>query len=464
MKRAIRNHWRDFAAIILLFVISIGVASYILNQQRFNLPGWVPGLGEEFYVLNAEFSTAKSVTPGQGQTVTIAGVNVGEISAVKLVDGRARVDMKVEEQYEGKVFRDATMLLRPKTGLEDMTVELSPGTRAAGRAPEGYVVPVQNTLPDVKFDQILASLDRDTRDYLRLLVQGAGEGLRGTGDDLAATFKRFEPGARELRRVTSALEDRRGNIRRSVRNLRLLVEAIGEKDDDLASLIDSSNAVFRTFGEQDRNLRTALRGLPSALRETRTALGSVEELGTALGPALEELRPTARALGPTLRQTRPFLRETVPVIRDQLRPFARDARPTVAALRPAARDLAEVTPDLARSFRVLNHLGNTLAYNPPGAEEGYLFWNVWGNHLLPALFSTQDAHGPLRRGTIILSCATAGIVDVLIQSTPSLGEISQLSGLPQARQICPPTPAPAAPVAGTPTPTPTPAPAAAAGG
>jgi phospholipid/cholesterol/gamma-HCH transport system substrate-binding protein len=438
MRKAIRDHLRDFAAIIALFIVASFVGGYILSNQRLTLPAWVPVIGKDFFDISGEFTTAKSVTPGQGQTVTMAGVDVGEISAVRLIDGRARVDMRVEQKYAERINRDATMLLRPKTGLEDMVIELSPGSRGAGRVPEGYVVPVQNTLPDVKFDQILAALDRDTRDYLRLLLSGASDGLKDNGDDLAAVFKRFEPGARELRRVGEALEDRRGNIRRSIRNLRLLVEAVGEKDDELASLIDSSNTVFRSFANQDRNLRTALRELPSTLRVTRTTLGKVEDLGNVLGPALEDLRPTARVLGPSLRQTRPFLRETTPVIRDQIRPFARDVRPVIASLRPAARDLAKVTPDLSRSFRVLNYLFNTLAYNPPGkADEGYLFWASWANHLSTLVFSTQDAHGPIRRGTVVISCSTAQVLDTIIAGDPRLGQIAQFTGLPQSRQICP---------------------------
>ena len=437
MRQAIRKHLLDFVAIIVLILIAAGVGGYILSNQRFYLPADVPVLGTDFFELKGEFQTAKAVTPGQGQTVTIAGVNVGEIDRVELKDGRALVTMKIRRGYAERIRKDATLLLRPKTGLEDMVIEMTPGTRRAPRVPEGWTVPVQNTLPDVKFDEILHSLDGDTRDYLRLLIEGAGGGLRNAGDDLAATIKRFEPGARELRRVTEALEDRRGHIRRSVHNLRLLTESVGEKDDQLAQLVDSSNAVFRSFAAQDRNLRSALQQLPGTLQTTRTTMEKVDRLGRTLGPTLQDLRPTARLLGPTLRQTRPFLRETTPIIRDQLRPFARDVRPVVRALRPAARGLAELTPDLRRTIGVLNYLFNELAYNPPGAgDEGYLFWSSWVNHLGSLVFSTQDAHGPVRRGTILVSCSTARVLDTIIAADPRLGLITQLSGVPASGQAC----------------------------
>ena len=452
MKRAIRTHWRDFAAIIALLVIALAVASYILSQQRFNLPGWVPALGKDFHTLNAEFQTAKSVTPGQGQTVTIAGVNVGEIAKVELRDGRALVEMKLEPEYGERVRKDATLLLRPKTGLEDMVIEMAPGTSAAPEAPEGWTIPVENTLPTVNLEDILASLDRDTRDYLRLLVAGAGRGLKDNGDDLAATFKRFEPGAQYARRMTAKLIERRGNIRRSIHNLRVLLEAVGEKDEQLTQLIDSSNTVFRSFAAQDANIRDALQQLPPTLRVTNRGLAKTERLANVLGPALEDLRPTARTLGPTLRRVRPFLVTSTPIIRDQLRPFARDVLPTVRSVRRAARGLSEVTPDLRDTLRVLNYLFNTLAYNPPGdEEEGYLFWASWANHLGNLVFNTQDAHGPIRRGTILISCSTATLLNTIIASDPRLGEIAQLSGLPQSSAICPqssqaggtaPTPAP----------------------
>lgn len=436
MKQAIRKYFRDFIAIIVLFVIGLGVGGYILSNQRFYLPSWVPVLGSDFVDYKAEFSTGKSIAPGQGQTVNIAGVTVGEIGRVDVKGGRALVTMKIRRKYT-PIYKDATALLRPKTGLEDMVVELTPGSKSAGVAEEGFVVPIENTLPDVKLDEILAQLDTDTRDYLKLLVGGLGEGLGGQGKNLSSVFRRFDPTARDLAKLNGRLAKRRQHIRRAIHNFGVFLDALGDKDEKLKELVSSSNVVFRQLAEQDVALRSALQQLPPTLRTTTTALGKADELARELGPTLEGLRPAARALGPSLRETRPFLRITTPIIRDQLRPFVRDARPTVAKLRPAARDLAIATPKLAKSFKVVNTLLNELTYNPPGEEEGYLFWAAWANHAGNSLFGTQDAHGPIRRGLFLISCSTATVLDQISTANPVLGTLSDLLNRPATDQICP---------------------------
>ncbi len=437
MSTAIRKHWKDFAAIVALMLIAAGVGGYILSNQRFHLPSWMPVVGSDFHHLRGEFSTAQAVTPGQGQPVNIAGVRVGEISKVELVDGRAQVEMQIERKYS-KIYRDATILLRPRTGLKDMMLELDPGTVTAGEIPQDGVVPISNTLPDINPDEILAQLDRDTRDYLRLLLGGAGQGLRNNAESLSATFKRFEPTARDGLRISRALAQRRRNIARTIHNLRLLSGALAQRDDDLAAWVQSSNAVFARFAAQDANLRAALRELPGTLQATRSALGKTDRLATVLGPTLQSLRPAARALGPANVAVRPFLRETEPVVRTQLRPFARAALPVVRDLRPAARDLSVLTPNLNKSFRVVNYLLNELAYNPPGPdEEGFLFWTAWANHAGASVFSTQDAHGPIRRGLFLLSCSSAALLKQIQEANPSLQLLTQLTNIPDSAGICP---------------------------
>ena len=102
------------------------------------------------------------------------------------------------------------------------------------------------------------------------------------------------------------------------------------------------------------------------------------------------------------------------------------------------RDLAAATPDLTESFEVVNRLLNTVAYNPPGAQsEGFLFWQSWVNHAGNAIFSTADAHGPIRRGLVVLSCSTAQLLDSVAQANPQLGTLVALLNAPSPAQICP---------------------------
>jgi len=437
MGMAIRKHLRDFLAIIALLIVSLIVAIVILSKQGLALPPGVPFLGRDYVKVEAELTTAQAVTPGQGQTVNIAGVEVGQISSVKLENGRAVVGMNIERDH-ARIYRDATILLRPKTGLKDMVAELNPGTREAGELPEGERIPVSQTMPDVNLDEILAQLDVDSRDYLRILLGDGSLALKGNGRAFAQTIRRIEPTAKYAREVNEQLAVRRRNLQRVVHNFSLLMEELGGKDQQVADFVQNSNAVFSILAGQEANLRESLRLLPGALDETTTTLAKVDRLANVLGPTLEDLRPGARALGPALRETRPFLRETTPILRDQIRPFTRAALPTVKQLRPALSDLAAVTPNLTRSFKVINALFNTLAYNPPGdREEGYLFWLSWANHTGVTVFGNQDAHGPIRRGLVVLSCNTARLLESVAGSSPNLGTLVALLNSPTADEICP---------------------------
>jgi phospholipid/cholesterol/gamma-HCH transport system substrate-binding protein len=231
---AIQKHLRDFIAIIVLVVLAFAIGGFILSNQRFFLPGWVPILGTDFFELKGEFQTAQSVMPGQGQTVDIAGVPVGEVRKVELENGRAIVTMSVRQKYARMVKTDAFMLLRPKTGLNDMIIELTPGSNAAPRVEEGFTVPIRNTLPNVNLEEFFSVFDRDTRDYLRLLLHGGGKGLKGQQRGLSSVLRRFEPTNRDILRITREVSKRRKNLARVIHNFQLLANELGRRDKELA--------------------------------------------------------------------------------------------------------------------------------------------------------------------------------------------------------------------------------------
>jgi ABC-type transporter Mla subunit MlaD len=130
----IERYRTAFISIISMVLLAAVVGGYILSHENLKLPGWVPVLGRNFYTLKAEFQTAQAVTPGQGQAVTIAGAKIGEVGSVELHNGVAVVTMKVTPKY-ARIYRNATMLLRPKTQLQDITVEVDPGTPRPAACP-----------------------------------------------------------------------------------------------------------------------------------------------------------------------------------------------------------------------------------------------------------------------------------------------------------------------------------------
>ena len=111
------------------------------------------------------------------------------------------------------------MLLRPRTPLQDMYLALDPGTKSAGAVPAGGMLGVASTQPDINTDQILDSLDADTRNYLLLLLAGGAQLFeepeqpqRGwqmrRQSSLPGVFKRFAPLDRYTLHLTNLLSQR----------------------------------------------------------------------------------------------------------------------------------------------------------------------------------------------------------------------------------------------------------------
>jgi phospholipid/cholesterol/gamma-HCH transport system substrate-binding protein len=434
VREQIERYRTAFIAIVSMIVIALAIAGYILAHENFKLPGWVPVLGHDHYTLRAEFQTAQAVTPGQGQAVTIAGAKIGEIASVDLHQGVATVTMNITPKY-ARLYRNATLLLRPKTQLQDITVEVNPGDPSAGRLKSGQTLPLSQTAPNVNFDEFLAGLDAETRSYLQELLAAAGQGLKGNAASLSAALKRLEPAARYGHEITQQLQLRHANIAHSIHDLRLLVEALGGKDTQIAQFVDAANAEFATFAKEEANLQRTLHLLPGALRKTGSGLGKLAVASSKAGPTLRALDPFAKALGPANEATRRLARETTPVIRSEIRPFAREILPVVNELAPSTKRFATALPKLSVSFSVLNEFFNELAYNPGPSKGGFLFFLDWGNHNLNSVVSSADAHGPLGRTLVYFNCQVVNLFKGASAVNPT---VNLLVGLlrPPTKQEC----------------------------
>jgi phospholipid/cholesterol/gamma-HCH transport system substrate-binding protein len=410
MIRAIQKHLRDFVAIVLLMLIGVASAYAIVQKQRLR----IPVLEQRPFELKAEFQTAQAVVSGQGQTLRVAGVKVGDVEDVSLEDGIAVVTFGVDRDYL-PVYRDATILLRPQTVLKDMFFEMDPGTKRAGAIEEGGTIQLANTAPDVNLDEILAGLDNDTRAYLRLLLVSGGQALDGRDRDLGRLLASLGPLTRDIDRISSKVAERKGKLRRLITNFNLLTKEVGRSEQSLTDLVEASNDTISAVAEQDPSVQRAVRLLPGTLRQSTVALDHIRAFADQLGPALGDLRPFARNLDEVNASTQRLAVKTTPVIKGEIRPFVRTARRPVKSLRVASGRLAKATPKLTVVAKKINRLGNMAAYNPngaeppgtPGRDEGYLYWAAWLGHDSNSVFQVQDAHGVGRRLYLTIGCEQA---------------------------------------------------------
>jgi phospholipid/cholesterol/gamma-HCH transport system substrate-binding protein len=397
--RQIRRHAIELGAVLFLVVCASAVGAYVLAHQRVRFP-W-----QHVYTIEADFTSAAAVAPGQGQTVDVAGVKVGEIGNVTVHDGHARVALQIRRDELPAVYANARALLRPKTGLQDMSVDLDPGTPSARKLGDGDVLPVAQTLPDVHLDEILASLDSDTRNWLQTMLEAGGRGLNGRADDLRALFKAGAPTLRETRRLTDAINGRRTELSHLVHNLRILQRAGAAQTDDIRSVVTAGAATFSALARHDAQLRASLDKLPGTLEAARGALAAARPFARTATPTLQALEPAVTDINKVLPKVDPLLRDARPAA-TRIRGLVHRAVPVANDLRPALKNLNAVTPHLSNAFSVLNYVVNELGYNPAGPEEGYLFWAAWFFHNADSILSIEDANGVAWRGGLIASCST----------------------------------------------------------
>jgi phospholipid/cholesterol/gamma-HCH transport system substrate-binding protein len=433
LSRQSRGRGKDTVAIIVLLVAGVAMTLFIFTQQKASLPSWAPFVGEEFVHITGEFETAQAVAPGQGQAVDIAGIQVGKITSVALEDGHAVVGMDIEPEYMELIHPDATLLMRPKTNLNDMVVEVSPGT-APGHLEGGDNIPLAQTKSNTNLDSFLATLDADTRQYLQLLLAGGAEGV-GSGHQLSGAFRRFQPFVHYIADLNKAVAQRRVALARVIHDFGTLTTELGRRDTDIERFVSGSNAALGDFAHQQQALQESLVAFPATLLAAQAGLASSNTLSLVSRPALIGLIPQAEALGPAFKASERFFGQTTAPIRDQIRPFTRQVRPVLVHTKQASGPLEKTVAGFGHSLGGLNAFFNELAYKPSGSKQSVLFYLPWLNHDINATFTLQDAGGPVQRGLIMYTCSGAQLAIGLSREKSYINALLNTANLPRSDQL-----------------------------
>jgi len=405
--RQSRGHRKDTIAIFVLAIAGLAMMLGIFTQQKASLPAWLPVVGEEFDHITAEFSTAQAVTAGQGQSVNVAGIEIGKVSSVELEEGHAVVGMEIEPEYMTLIHPDASFLLRPKTNLNDMTVEIDPGTGKKS-IEDGAHFTLGQTEANTNLEGFLSTLDADTRQYIQLLVAGGAQGIGGRGKQVSNAFRRFQPFVHYTAKLNKSVAARRVALAKVIHNFGQITTELGRKDAAVKRFVTSSRAVLGNFANQQESVQAAFEEFPSTLQAARAGLASSNRFSQAAYPTLIKLIPQAQALTPAFRSTEQLFSQTTAPIRDQIRPFTREVRPVLTHGAEAAKPFEKTVRNFGNALGGFNSFLNELSYKPKG-KESFLFYLPWLNHNFNSAFTLEDASGPILRGLVVISCTGADL-------------------------------------------------------
>jgi phospholipid/cholesterol/gamma-HCH transport system substrate-binding protein len=344
------------------------------------------------------------------------------------------VGMDIKPEFMKLIHPNASFLLRPKTGLNDMIVEVEPGT-GKRQIEDGAHFTLAQTEPNTNLDAFLATLDADTRQYIQLLVAGGAQGIGGRGKQLGNAFRRFQPFVHYTAKLNKAVAQRHVALARAIHDFSQLTTELGRHDAAIKRFVTSSDAALGNFANQQESIQTAFKEFPASLRAAKAGLASSNRFSQVAAPALTGLIPQAQALTPAFKATERMFTQTTAPIRDQIRPFTREIRPVLTHANEASRPFDKTVKGFGNSLSAFNTFFNELAYKPKDSRQSFLFYLPWLNHNFNSAFSLQDAQGPILRSLVLITCNGASLGYGLAETKPYLKTLLQATNVPRAEEI-----------------------------
>ena len=223
------------AAIAVQIVGALLFVALLLNSEGVRLP--FTGGGD--WTLEASFADVSGIHGGERTPVLVAGVPAGIVTGVKVDHGLALVTMRMNSSARDVVRTDASAAVEPRSALEDMTIDITPGSAAAPAASPGARIPVARTTPTTTLDQVTAVLDTDTRTQLEIVLDQLARGVRGRSGELEDAVSRLHGLLDPARRVAAAVARRRTLLTALVGSLAKLGATAERHDASLAAALRS---------------------------------------------------------------------------------------------------------------------------------------------------------------------------------------------------------------------------------
>lgn len=339
---------RVIAAAVLLLVLILAVTAVASSgdDQR----------GD--YRLRLQLDNAAGLR--DGSQVVSGGVPVGTVSLHLGRGDRVEAELKLERKA-APVAKDAQVAIAAVNLLGQKRVELTRG-EGGEPAPSGYLVPARNITVSTDLDQVLATLDDDTRTRLSVLINEAGAAFTGRREDFSKVVGELPGSLVSAKRLLNELVGDNRVLADLVTRSDRFVGALAGDRRELSRVVDVAGRAAESVEQRRAGLQRSLAAAPATLAALRRFLGELRTTTVPLGPAARDITAVAPELQATLDRVEGFRKAADPVLRratavapdltrlgDSATPVLTRAMPTLKALSAVATALTPVSDTLLHS-------------------------------------------------------------------------------------------------------------------
>lgn len=234
-----RKPWLNLTLIGGYFVLAVLILVFLISMAT---SGSVFGRTTGAY--SAEVTRAPGLIKNKSSVVNPAGVSIGVVTGVTLVNDGAVVDFKLTTPFN--VYEDATAQTITKTILGEKALVLDPGTRAAGRAENGsslaapaLPLPVE---PSDSLDPLAASLGK-------LTGLDASSMLADLRQNLVPILGELDSTMADVNQIATAIGSTDGALQRVGERTTALLKTLAARETDIVSIVTSLGVLTAEVSE-----------------------------------------------------------------------------------------------------------------------------------------------------------------------------------------------------------------------
>jgi phospholipid/cholesterol/gamma-HCH transport system substrate-binding protein len=230
--------------------------------------------------------------------VRVRGVDVGRVDHVAAgPDGRTSILVLRISDHGVRVKRDARAVVRWRTLLGAVYVDLNPGSPAAPTLGDGVIGHAQ-TGTQVDWGAFNGIFGQPARQGQRLLLAALRRALTARQAH-GRTLRTLGPALATIGRGTGATRGvYDGELTRLVQTTGRTLHALSRDGDSLGRLVDSANHTLAASAHHRRALGAAVALSPAALSATAVTMRRLVPTLDHLDPLVAQLRPGVRRLDP----------------------------------------------------------------------------------------------------------------------------------------------------------------------